>query len=135
MHSLMIGNVGIGTLEPTEKLSVNGNIKAKKLIVTQSDWSDYVFDNNYKLRSLSSLEKFIKEHHHLPEIPSTKEIEKKGINVSENQSLLLKKIEELSLYVIELKNITNKQQIQIEQFVNCILLFYQICSRAKFGNF
>jgi hypothetical protein len=64
-------------------------------------WSDYVFNDDYKLRSLSSLESFIKQNKHLPEVPSAKEVEEKGISVGDNQALLLKKIEELTLYVIE----------------------------------
>jgi hypothetical protein len=96
------GNIGIGTASASEKLSVNGNISAKKLIVTQTGWSDYVFDKDYKLRSLSSLETFINQNKHLPDIPSAKEVEEKGISVGDNQALLLKKIEELTLYMIEM---------------------------------
>jgi hypothetical protein len=96
------GNVGIGTTSPSERLSVNGKISAKKIIVTQLGWSDYVFDKKYKLRSLFSLENFIKENKHLPEVPTAKEVEEKGISVGDNQALLLKKIEELTLYVIKL---------------------------------
>ncbi|SDW58009.1 hypothetical protein SAMN05444410_1047 [Hydrobacter penzbergensis] len=105
------GNVGIGTTNPSEKLSVNGNIRTQKLIVTQTGWSDYVFDKDYKLRSLRSLETFIKENKHLPEIPAANEVETKGINVGDNQALLLKKIEELTLYVIE----QNKKIEQLER--------------------
>ncbi|MBI2273962.1 MAG: hypothetical protein HYU70_09215 [Bacteroidetes bacterium] len=101
------GRVGIGTTSPSEKFSVNGNISAKKIIVTQSGWSDYVFANDYKLRSLSALEAFIKQNKHLPEMPSAKEVEEQGISVGDNQALLLKKIEELTLYVI-------RQQKEIE---------------------
>jgi hypothetical protein len=104
------GNVGIGTTAPSQKLSVNGNISAKKIIVTQTGWSDYVFDKDYKLRSLSSLETFINQNKHLPEVPSAKEVEEKGISVGDNQALLLKKIEELTLYIIEMK----KEIIQLQ---------------------
>jgi hypothetical protein len=91
------GNVGIGTNSPAEKLSVNGNISTKKLIVTQMGWSDYVFDSSYQLRPLTEVAEFIRKNKHLPEIPSAKEVEEKGISVGDNQALMLKKIEELKL--------------------------------------
>lgn len=94
------GNIGIGTTSPGEKLTVNGFVKAKKIVVSQVGWSDYVFNEEYNLRSLSSLESFIKVNRHLPEIPSAKEVEENGISVGDNQALLLKKIEELTLYII-----------------------------------
>ena len=95
------GNVGIGTTTPTEKLSVNGNIKAKKLIITQTGWADYVFDKAYRLMPVDSLSTYIKTHKHLPEIPTTKDVQDHGVDVGNNQALLLKKIEELTLYIIE----------------------------------
>ncbi|SDW58196.1 hypothetical protein SAMN05444410_10412 [Hydrobacter penzbergensis] len=110
------GNVGIGTTVPTEMLSVKGNVKAQKMIVTQTGWSDYVFAKDYKLRSLNSLETFIKENKHLPEVPSAKEVGEKGISVGDNQALLLKKIEELTLYVIEIK-----KEVLVLQHQNKIL--------------
>jgi len=95
------GKIGIGTTTPSEQLSVNGNIRAKKLIVSQTGWPDYVFDSSYSLRSLSELEKFIAKNKRLPNMPSAKEVEEKGISVGDNQVLLLKKIEELTLYIIQ----------------------------------
>jgi hypothetical protein len=111
------GNVGIGTSSPSERLSVNGNIRAKKVIVSQSGWSDYVFDDNYQLKPLSELAKFIKQNKHLPDIPSAKEVEEKGISVGDNQALLLKKIEEITLYLIELKKENEQQQQLIDQLL------------------
>ncbi|MBW0177574.1 hypothetical protein [Sediminibacterium sp.] len=102
------GNVGIGTRFPSDKLSVNGNIRAKKLIVSQTGWPDYVFDPAYKLKPLSELSAFIQKHQHLPDMPSAKEVEEKGISVGDNQALLLKKIEELTLYIIKI----NKEHLQ-----------------------
>ncbi|SDX70836.1 hypothetical protein SAMN05444410_1333 [Hydrobacter penzbergensis] len=108
------GNVGIGTMSPSEKLSINGNIKTQKLIVTQTGWSDYVFDSSYQLKPLPEVEQFIKQNKHLPDIPSAIEVEEKGISVGDNQALLLKKIEELTLYMIEMKKENKKQQEEIE---------------------
>jgi hypothetical protein len=102
------GNLGVGTTSPSEKLSVNGNVKAKKIIVSQTGWPDYVFAPSYSLRSLSEVEKFITKNKHLPDMPSAKEVEEKGINVGDNQALLLKKVEELTLYIIDLQKQINQ---------------------------
>jgi hypothetical protein len=119
------GYVGIGTTVPTEMLSVKGNVKAQKMIVTQTGWSDYVFDSFYHLKPLTEVEQFINKNKHLPDIPSAKEVEEKGISVGDNQALLLKKIEELTLYMIEMKKEnevmkkeTKKQQEEIELLKN-----------------
>ena len=81
--------------------SINGNIKTKKLIVTQTGWSDYVFNDGYRLRPLAQVADFIKEKKHLPDVPTAKEIAKDGVDVGATQAVLLKKIEELTLYMIE----------------------------------
>jgi hypothetical protein len=96
------GNVGIGKFNPENKLDVNGTARAKEIIV-ESGWADYVFNKNYKLRSLDEVEKFIKQNNHLPNIPSAKEIEEKGLHVGDVQRKMMEKIEELTLYMIELK--------------------------------
>lgn len=95
--------VGIGTTTPSEKLSVNGNIKAQKVIVTQSGWPDFVFHPSYDLKPLHEVAQFIKKNLHLPGIPSAKEVDEGGISLGDNQALLLKKIEELTLYIIDMK--------------------------------
>ena len=115
------GNVGIGTSSPQAKLAVNGDIFSKKIKVTQSGWPDYVFSPQYRLPSLSEVEKFIKEHQHLPEVPSAAEVEQGGLDLGDNQALLLKKIEELTLYVIELKkenNIMVERQAKLENKID-----------------
>jgi hypothetical protein len=98
------GNVGIGTSSPCPdcKLAVNGKIRAKQVVV-DTGWSDFVFDNNYKLMPLQELERFIRENRHLPDIPTEADVKENGISVGDISAKLLQKIEELTLYVIELK--------------------------------
>jgi hypothetical protein len=76
-------------------------------------WSDYVFEPTYPLRPLNELEQYIQQKQHLPEIPTTAEVQNNGIDIGENQSLLLKKIEELTLYVIDLNKQVKSQQEEI----------------------
>jgi len=98
------GTVGIGTInpDPNYRLSVNGKIRAKEVVV-ETNWSDFVFDDDYKLMPLDELEKSVKQNRRLPGIPSEKEVAENGVSLGEMQSKLLQKIEELTLYVIELK--------------------------------
>ncbi|MBQ7530510.1 MAG: hypothetical protein IJT12_02235, partial [Paludibacteraceae bacterium] len=95
------GNVGIGTDNPEYKLDVNGVIRATGMKVRTSTGADFVFDADYKLKSLLDLEHFISTHGHLPEIPSAEEMKEEGIDVNEMQIKLLQKIEELTLYIIK----------------------------------
>ena len=111
------GTVFIGSPPATAvsdaKLLVNGNIYALKLTVKAS-WADYVFNNGYNLRPLSEVEKYISKHKHLPDVPSAKQIEEKGVSVGDSQAILLKKIEELTLYLIEQNKKINRLQEQIK---------------------
>lgn len=100
------GNVGIGVDNPLAKLSVDGLICAKEIRVSLSGapcWPDYVFDANYSLISLNELEKFISINKHLPNIPSATEVEKNGVNLGEMNRVLLQKIEEMTLYIIQME--------------------------------
>lgn len=108
-----VDNIGIGTSNTQGyKLAVNGAAIFTRMVVKpQSAWPDYVFDKNYRLRSLADLEKYIQAHHHLPEVASQEEVQKEGVDVSAQQGALLKKVEELTLYVIDL----DKQVNRLEQ--------------------
>jgi hypothetical protein len=100
------GNVGIGTTTPGSfKLAVEGKIGASEIKVTlQRPWPDYVFESNYQLPGLVELEAFIKKNKHLPDMPSAREVkESGGIELGQMNAKLLEKIEQLTLYVIELK--------------------------------
>jgi hypothetical protein len=105
------GNVGIGTSTPgkTYKLSVLGSIRAEEIVV-MTGWSDFVFKSDYKLKSLSEVEKFIKENKHLPDVPSEKEVTENGVALGQVQSKLLQKIEELTLYVIQIEKENKKMR-------------------------
>jgi hypothetical protein len=98
-YAFLSGNVGIGTTNPTSKLSVNGTIQAKEVVVN-TGWADYVFGPAYRLRPLSEVATYIQQNHHLPEIPSEAEVKEKGIGVGEIQAKLLAKVEELTLHLI-----------------------------------
>lgn len=95
------GNVGIGTNAPDKLLTVKGIIHAQEVQVDVTGFADYVFEKGYKLKPLSEIHSFISENGHLPEIPSEDEVKKNGMNVADMQVMLLKKIEELTLYAIE----------------------------------
>ncbi|NQX41297.1 hypothetical protein SAMN05421820_107161 [Pedobacter steynii] len=108
------GNIGIGTPSPREKLSVNGNIRAREVKVEAGNWPDYVFAKDYKMESLKELEAYILKHQHLPEIPSAKEVEKEGISLGVMNKLLLQKIEELTLHLIEKDKALSLQNEKIQ---------------------
>lgn len=110
------GNVGIGTTSPNEKLTVNGTIYAREIKVDLSvPGPDYVFEKDYPLPSLQELERFIQENKHLPNVPPASIMELNGIELGSMNMALLRKIEELTLYVILLQKENQRQDELIEQ--------------------
>ena len=95
----------IGTKDPLYKLSVNGTILAKEIRVNEdaSYWPDYVFDKDYRLLSLAQVKQFVSLYKHLPDVPSAADIDGKDVSLGEMNRILLQKIEELTLYVIDLQ--------------------------------
>ncbi|MEQ8244350.1 hypothetical protein [Fulvivirga sp.] len=114
--NLVVKNsVGIRTTSPAHKLDVNGTIHAREVLVDlEFDGPDYVFEEDYPLSSLSEIESYIKANKHLPEVPSAAQMKEDGVNVIEMQMLLLKKVEELTLHLIQQK-VKNKE---LEEKVN-----------------
>jgi hypothetical protein len=98
------GNIGIGILNPSSKLAVNGNITCKEVEVLLTGWSDFVFDDQYNLPSLTEVGSFIKANKHLPGVPSSEEVLKNGIKLGDMNAILVQKIEEITLYMIRLQN-------------------------------
>jgi hypothetical protein len=109
------GKIGIGTISPDQQLTVKGKIHAEEVIIDLSvPAPDYVFENDYSLTPLDTLKAYLAQHKHLPEVPSAKEMETNGVKVGEMEMILLKKIEELTLHLIE-KNIQlNELEKRIE---------------------
>ncbi|EJL63059.1 hypothetical protein [Flavobacterium sp. CF136] len=105
------GNVGIGSVNPDSKLTVNGTIHSTEVKVTQTVPADYVFQkyytgkselkSDYTMPTLAEVESFTKINNHLPNVPSAKEMQQNGVLLGEMSNVLLQKIEELTLYVIE----------------------------------
>ncbi len=109
------GNVGIGTSNPQSKLAVNGTITAKEVVVTTTGWPDYVFQEDYQLMPLDQLEARITAEGKLPGVPSAAAIEAGGISLGEMQKTLMEKVEELTLYVLQLKHENDALKASLSQ--------------------
>jgi hypothetical protein len=118
-----------GTLNSS--LAVSGTLSAKRLLLTQSDWPDYVFDSAYRLPSLLSLENYIREHHHLPGITTAAAAKQDGVDIADNQAALLKKIEELVLYNIAQERRLNEQNEELRSMREAIDELKKIVSKNK----
>ena len=97
------GNVGIGTATPSELLHVAGEIYAVRVRVNADAGADFVFEEGYQLMTLEEVEAFVKKNKHLPEIPSEQEMIDNDLQLGDFSIKLLQKVEELTLYMIEMK--------------------------------
>lgn len=114
--TIQAGKVGIGTANPQNALDVNGTIRAKEVLVTDTGWADFVFEDNYELPTLEDVENHIRQNKRLPGIPSAGEVETNGVGLADMNVKLLQKVEELTLYMIEQdKKLTRQQQISNTQ--------------------
>lgn len=96
-------NIGYNSTDyiPGYTLTVDGDILAEGITIQNStNWPDYVFEADYDLKDLNEVEEFIAANHHLPEVPSAQDVED-GVSVGDMQKILLRKVEELTLYTIE----------------------------------
>jgi hypothetical protein len=109
--------VGIGTSAPAYKLHVIGDVRGNTFISNTRSYADYVFDAGYELPTLKEVKTYVQQNHHLPEVPTEEEVKKNGLNLSEQSVILLKKVEELTLYAID----QNEKLQSLEQKMNALL--------------
>ncbi len=121
-HLLLVGgSVGIGTTTPTEKLSVNGTIRSKEVKVEAAPWPDYVFATDYALPTLKETETFIQKNHRLPNMPSAEEVAENGIALGEMNRLLVEKVEELTLHMIQLEKENREMEKRFQELEKLII--------------
>lgn len=115
-------SLGIGTKTTgTSKLAVEGTIAARRIKVTQaSPWPDFVFDSSYRLPALKEVENYVAINKHLPDVPSAADVKKDGLDVGDMSKVFLQKIEEQTLYLIDLKKENEKQQVLIDQLTKMV---------------
>ena len=105
------------TLPAGYSMAVGGGVITEKVRVATTGttfWADFVFDKNYKLRTLSEVSEYIKLNKHLPDVPSTADVNKDGIDLAQTQAILLQKVEELTLYVIEQNKKINRLEKKVK---------------------
>jgi len=110
------GNVGIGTVNPAYKLDVVGDINTNGDVRKNGSVyinPDYVFAPGYELLPLQELKKFIANNKHLPDMPSTQQIKEEGVKIFEQNRLILEKLEEAYLYIIELQERIEKLEVAV----------------------
>lgn len=110
------GNVAIASsTNAAFKLQVGGEIRSVGVTVEATPWPDYVFQSDYKLKSLEEVKQYIDRNGHLPEMPPAASVEESGLDLGEMNRLLVQKLEEMTLYQIELMEQLKKQSHEIDQ--------------------
>jgi hypothetical protein len=106
--------MGAGGLEVGGVTRIYNTVHAKQVKVCTTGWCDYVFEDDYQLKPLADLESYIKKNKHLPEVPSEKEVSNSEIDIFEMQKIQMQKIEELTLYLIQLQ----KENKELQAVIN-----------------
>jgi len=119
---------------PTYKLMEldhNGLLYAREIKVNLDSWPDYVFDEGYQLMPLSELQTFIRENNHLPNVPSACEMEETGINVAKSNVMLMEKVEELTLYMLQINEQVKTQKELLDQQQETIRLQQELIQKLE----
>lgn len=97
-----VQQVAIGLEDPgAYRLAVDGDVKARRVKVSAENWPDYVFEDTYDLRDLENLRNYLQQYGHLPGVPSKEVAEQEGVFVNDMNVILLEKVEELTLYLLQ----------------------------------
>ncbi len=112
---LVEGLMGQSNAQPVLQITNDGITRAREIIVDLQIWPDYVFRPGYSLMSLRDLRVFINTHGHLPNVSSAQEIEEEGLSLNENARITMEKVEELTLYVLDLQDQIDQQNLLIQQ--------------------
>ena len=99
------------------QLQSNGLLRLRKIRVDTETWADFVFDDNYRLMPAEALRTFIEIHRHLPGVPAAATVKAEGIDLAEMNKILLQKVEELTLYMLEQQELMKQQQQQINELI------------------
>ncbi len=124
-------NIGTETANPDYLFQVKGKVRAQEIRVETANWADYVFKPNYHLQPLKEVKAFIDKNQHLPGVPSEKEVVSDGIMLGEMNKLLVKKVEELTLYLIEKDKSDKRQQEQISSLNKKLSILYRKMQNNK----
>ena len=113
------------------QLDNNGLLYAREVKVNLDNWSDYVFDEKYPLMPLSELQAFIQKNNHLPNVPSAKEMTDNGLNVAQSSIIFMEKIEELTLYVLQIHEKVKTQEELLKQQEETIRLQQELIRKLE----
>jgi hypothetical protein len=135
LHPLIIDKKmsNVPGVEPYKLLQLdrNGLLYAREVKVNLDTWSDYVFDEKYPLMPLSELQQFIRENNHLPNIPSAEEMTQNGLNVAQSSIFFMEKIEELTLYVLQINEQLKVQKELLDQQQEAIRLQQELIRKLE----
>jgi len=114
---VLVGDQGIDDPKPHAdyRLAVDGKIVAKEIVVTDgAEWADDVFEDGYELRDLREVEDFIARHGHLPEVPAAEEVYEQGVDLARMDAILLRKVEELTLYILAMEKENRRLAAEVD---------------------